>query len=86
MLEATKHVLLLKFGGSWGSAAVWTIALLCWWLVLALSWFNGARFELVELLDGAPARIPVANIPILAFIIVMASGTGLFSAVKTVLG
>ncbi|WP_284877797.1 hypothetical protein [Brevundimonas sp. MEB006b] len=86
MLEAAKHLRLLKFGGSWINAAAWTAALLCWWLVLALFWFNRTRFEFGELLDGAPIRRPVASIPMLAFLIVAASGLGLFSAIKTVLG
>ena len=86
VLEATKHLLLLKFGGSWINAAAWTAALLCWWLVLALFWFNRNRFEFSGLLDGAPVRRPVASIPMLAFLIVAASGLGLFSAIKTVLG
>ncbi len=86
MLEAAKHLLLLKFGGSWITAAAWTAALMSWWLVLAFLWFNKARFGFVSLLDGAPVRRPVASIPILAFLIVAASGLGLFSAIKTVSG
>lgn len=86
MLEAAKHILLLKFGGSWISATAWTAALLCWWLVLALFWFNRARFEFIELLDGAQVRKPAVSIPMVAFLIVAASGLGLISAIKTVLG
>ncbi|MET3835891.1 hypothetical protein ABIB58_001232 [Brevundimonas sp. UYEF29] len=86
MLEASKHLLLLKFGNSWINATAWTAALLCWWLFLALAWFNRTRFESSELLDGVPVRRPVASVPMLALLIVAASGLGLFSAINTVLG
>jgi len=86
MFEASKQLLLLKFGGSWINATAWTAALLCWWLFLALAWFNRTRFQSSELLDGAPVLRPIASISMMAFLIVAASGLGLFSAIKTVLG
>jgi hypothetical protein len=86
MLEAAKHLLLAEEGGSWGSALLWTIALLCWWFVLALLWLNRARFEVVDVRNGATIRRPLVSIPLLAGLIVMASGLGLVSAIGTVSG
>ncbi|QYC09030.1 hypothetical protein [Brevundimonas nasdae] len=86
MLESAKHLLLLKSGGSWISAAAWTSALICWWLVLGLFWFNRSRFEFVDHLDGVPVRRPVANIGLLAILVAVATALGLLSAIKIVLG
>ena len=86
MLEATKHLLMLRAGGSLVTTAAWTAALVCWWTVLALFWFNRARFELALYIDGLPTRMKVISIPLLAALIVMASGLGLVSAIMTVSG